>query len=118
MYAFDKFSPAQALALSIVIGLSIIGTAGCGPKDDTANPPVVVTPAPRNTTVVVPGGSGTPGPAGAPGAPGAPGPSGAPGAPGPSGAPGASGASGASGTAGTGGATGAGGAAGGGTTGQ
>ncbi len=107
----NKLSPAQALALSAVIGLGVIGTAGCGQKDDSATPPVVVTPAPRNTTVVVPG-AGTPGPAGAPGAPGpagAPGASGAPGAPGAPGASGASGGAGASGSAGT---------SGGGTTGQ
>ena len=91
MRILDKISPMQALALTAVIGLGILG-AGCAPKDDTATPPVVVNPAPRNTTVVVPGSPAPPGPAGAPGAPGA---SGAPGPAGASGAPGAPGAVGA-----------------------
>ena len=90
MRILDKISPVQALALTAVIGLGILG-AGCGPKED-ATPPVVVNPAPRNTTVVVPGSPVPPGPAGAPGAPG---PAGAPGAAGASGASGAPGAAGA-----------------------
>lgn len=108
MRVLDKFSPMQALALAAVVGLGIIGTAGCAPKDDTT-PTTVITPAPHNTTVVVPASPGAPGPAGAPGpsgAAGTPGPSGAPGASGAAGAPGAPGASGASGAAGTPGTTG------------
>ncbi len=95
----SKLSPVQVLAFSAILGFAVFGAAGCAQKDDTPAP-VVVTPAPRNTTVVVPGSPAPPGPAGAPGAPGpagAPGPSGAPGAPGPSGAAGAPAPSGPSG---------------------
>lgn len=91
MRILDKLSPMQALALTAVIGLGILG-AGCTPKEDAT--PVVVNPAPRNTTVVVPGSPAPPGPAGAPGRAGAPG---AAGASGPSGASGAAGAAGAAG---------------------
>ncbi len=117
MRVLDRFSPVQAVALAAVVSLGVLGTAGCG-HDNSDQPPttVVTTPAPRNSTVVVPSGPGTagaPGPTGAPGPAGAPGPSGASGTPGAAGAPGAPGASGSSGGAGTAGTTG-----GGGTTGQ
>ncbi len=114
---FD-ISRVQVLALAAVVGLGVLGTAGCG-HDDNSQPPTVVTPAPRNTTVVVPGGSGTPGPAGAPGPAGRPGASGPAGASGASGAPGAAGASGGAGTAGASGGAGTAGTTGGaGATGQ
>lgn len=94
-------SPLHALGIAAVVSLGVLGTAGCGPKDDTSQPPTtVVTPAPRNTTVVVPSGSGTPGPAGAPGPTGAPGPAGASGAPGSPAAPGSPGSAGTAGTTG------------------
>ena len=55
MRVFDRFSAAQAIALAAAVGLGVVGTAGCG-HDDNTPPTTVVTPAPRNTTVVVPGG--------------------------------------------------------------
>ncbi len=81
MRILDRFSPAQALALAVTLGLGVLGTAGCS-HDDTLDPPTVA--APQNAAPATaaqpdsgpPGSSSTPGQAGSPSNPKAAGSSG------------------------------------------
>lgn len=54
MRVMNKFSPVQAVALTAVLGLGILSTAGCGHDDSSQTPTTAATPAPRNSPAVLP----------------------------------------------------------------